>query len=224
MQEVINGGGVFPPPRLPEADNPENVRSWFDGTYVIRGKALFAEILALTNPVPLVPPQPLEPEIRDEVEGPDIEALVALLTELGIGVQPYVTNAYADSLSTDLRLYKAAEKLQQLIPILEDADGTGMRGLRVSVAKFFPTLDTLTEENIALFSRELETRRGDGREYDNAGKCISALTQYVYLLGTEIGWPVEKSTQFVMGRYVPRLTEGDDTRIAVVQMYLQGAF
>ncbi len=224
LQEVINGDGDFPPPRLPDASNPENIRSWFDGTYVIRGKALFAEILALINPVPLAPPQPLEPEIRGEVEGPDIEALIELLTELGIGVQPYVTNAYADSLSTDLRLYKAAEKLQELIPILEDADGTGMAGLRVSVAKFFPTLDTLTEKNIALFSRELEDRRGDGSDYDIAGKCITALTKYVNILGTEIGWPVEKSLEFVMGRYVPRLTEGDDIRIAVVQMYLQRAF
>jgi len=93
--------------RLPFAEDPEAIRSWFTGpgyfagAYVLRGvRTLLAEVLAVTNPVPLVPPRTLEPELRSEVEGPDTEALARLLTELGIGVQPYMTDAYAGSLST----------------------------------------------------------------------------------------------------------------------------
>ena len=154
---------------------------------------------------------------------PTVEALEELLNELGIGVQPYVTEAYAASLSTDLRLYSAAEKLQQLIPILEDADGTGIAALRATVAQVFPSLDALSEEQVSSFAQELVRHKGDGTDYDMAGQCIFALTEYVTILGNDIGWPVDKSIGFVMGRYVPRLTEGDEIRIAVIQMQLQKA-
>jgi len=216
--------------RLPFADDPESIRNWFNetstgyfaGAYVLRGvKTLLAEVLALTNPVPLVPPRTLEPEFRSEVEGPDTEALANLLSELGIGVQPYVTEAYADFLSTDLRLYKAAEKLQELMPILEETNGTRIAALRKAVAQYFPTLDSLSEEQMESFTQILENHKGDGTDFDLAGQCIFALREYVNILSTEIGWPVEKSVEFVMGRYVPRITENDEIRIAVIQMHLQ---
>jgi hypothetical protein len=220
--------------RLPYAKNPEAIRDRFDetptgyfaGAYVLRGELdvlAGADVLDLANPVPLAVPRPLEPELRGEVERPDTEVLENLLSELGIGVQPYVTDAYAASLSTDLRLYSAAEKLQQLIPVLEDADGTRIVGLRTAVAQFFPSLDVLSEEQMDSFAQELTRHKGDGTDYDLAGQCIFALTEYVNILGTDIGWPVEKSVGFVMGRYVPRLTEGDEIRIAVIQMQLQKA-
>jgi len=225
--DVLND--VITDNRLPYADNPESIRNWFTppgsftGAYALRGKKLFAEILDLINPVPLVAPKPLELEVREEVEDQDTEALDKLLNELGIGVQPYVTDAYAASLSTDLRLYSAAEKLQQLIPVLEDVDGTRIAGLRATVAQFFPSLDVLSEDQMDSFAQELTRHKGDGTDYDLAGQCIFALTEYVNILGTDIGWPVEKSVGFVMGRYVPRLTEGDEIRIAVIQMQLQKA-
>ena len=216
--------------RLPFANNPEAIRDWFDetstgyftGAYVLRGvKTLLAEVLALTNPVPLVPPRPLEPEFRGQVEGPDTEALSNLLSELGIGVQPYVTAAFGNSLSTDLRLYKAAEKLQELMPVLEDINGKRIAGLQRAVAQYFSTLDLLSDEQMDSFAQVLESHKGDGTEFDLAGQCLSALREYVNILSTDIGWPVEKSVEFVMGRYVPRITENDEIRIAVVQMYLQ---
>jgi len=218
LEDVIRGD------RLPYALNTDAVRSWFDGTYVLRGKQVFAEILALTNPVPLVAPRPLEPEVRDEVEGPDVEALVALLNELGLGVQPFVTHAYAASLSTDLRLYSAAEKLQRLIPILEDPEGIHVAGLRAVTAQSFPTLDVISDERMDSFTQELAGHKGDGTDFDLAAQCITALVEYVSILGNDIGWPADKSIGFVMGRYVPKLTEGDEIRIAVIQMQLQKAF
>jgi filamentous hemagglutinin family protein len=216
--------------RLPFADNPEAIRNWFNetstgyftGAYVLRGvKTLLAEVLALSNPVPLVPPRTLEPEIRGEVKGPDTEALAKLLKDLGIGVQPYVTEAYAESLSTDLRLYKAAEKLQELMPVIEDANGRRIAGLRKAVAQFFPTFDMLTDEQMNSFDTVLKSHKGDGTDFDLAEQCISALMDYVNILSTEIGWPPEKSIEFVMGRYAPRITENDEIRIAVIQMHLQ---
>ena len=219
LEEVIG-----PPLRLPYARNPALISTRFLGKYVLRGDTLLAEILALIEPVPWAVPRPLELEMGGEVEGPDTEALEKLLNELGIGVQPYVTEAYAASLNTDLRLFSAAEKLQQLIPILEDADGVHVAGLRAATAKFFPSLDALSEEQVSLFAEELVRHKGDGTDYDTAGQCIFALTEYVAILGKDIGWPADKSIGFVMSRYVPRLTEGDEIRIAVIQMQLQKAF
>ena len=227
MNDVINHGLL----RLPYADNPNAIRSAFaaaggsfTGAYVLRGKVVFAEILKLIEAVPWPVSRPLELEIGSEVEGPDTEALDKLLKELGIGVQPYVGEAYASSLSTDLRLFSAAEKLQQLIPILEDANGIRIAGLREASAQFFPSLDALSEEQVSSFTEALERHKGDGTDYDAAGQCIFALTEYVTILGSDIGWPADKSIGFVMSRYVPRLTEGDEIRIAVIQMQLQKAF
>jgi hypothetical protein len=163
----------------------------------------------------------LELEIRGEVEGPDTEALEKLLNDLGIGVQPYVTEAYADSLSTDLRLYKAAEKLQELTSVLEDVNGVYVAALREAVAEFFPRLEFLSEEQMDSFTQVIVGHRGDQTNYDLAGQCIFALTEYVNILSTDIGWPVQTSVEFVMGRYVPRLTENNEIRIAVIQMQLQ---
>ena len=71
------------------------------------------------------------------------------------------------------------------------------------------------------FTQILENHKGDGTDFDLAGQCIFALREYVNILSTDIGWPVEKSVEFVMGRYVPRITENDEIRIAVIQMHLQ---
>ena len=219
--------------RLPFADNPEAIRSWFNetstgyfaGAYVLRGvRTLLAEVLSLSNPVPLVPPRTLESEFRGEVVGPDIEALATLLSELGIGDQPYMTEAYADSLSTDLRLYKAAEKLHELIPVLEDVNDTRIVALNAAVEQFLPTLDLLSEERMNSFTQLLESHKGDGTDYDLAGQCMFALREYVNILSTEIGWSVERSIEFVMGRYFLRVTENDETKITIIKTYLQKQF
>jgi len=93
--------------------------------------------------------------------------------------------------------------------------------LKAAVEQFFPTLDLLSEEQMNSFTVVLESHKGDGTDYDLAGQCIFALRDYVNILSTEIGWPVETSVEFVMGRYVPRITENDEIRIAVIQMHLQ---
>jgi len=229
-------GGVERPDHgfnLPYADNPSGIAGgFFNGTYILRGEQVLewwfnytksAKVLDWSDPVPLVPPKPEEPEEPGAVEEPDMEALRALLMELGIGVQPYLAKAYPPSLNTDMRLFKAAEKLQNLIPMLEDAEGTRIAALRVVVGQFFSTLASISDEQMASFRQELAQHVGDGTDYDLAGESISALVKYVEILGTDIGWPMDRSVGFVMGRYIPRLTEGDAIRTAVVQIQLQEA-
>jgi hypothetical protein len=210
---------------LPYAGNPSRLADGlYLGTYVLRGREwLFNRVLQKREEAPLVPPKPQEPQDKGEVEEPDMEALRALLMELGIGVQPYLAKAYPPSLNTDMRLFKAAEKLQKLIPMLEDTEGRRIAALRVVVGQFFSTLASISDEQMASFRQELARHVDDGTDYDLAGQSISALVKYVEILGTDIGWPMDRSVGFVMGRYIPRLTEGDAIRTAVVQMQLQEA-
>jgi len=212
--------------KLPYADNPSLLADGlYLGTYVLRGKFWVTnEVLSKREEVPIVPPKPQEPEEQGEVEEPDMEALRALLIELGIGVQPYLSKAYPPSLNTDMRLFKAAEKLQKLIPMLEDSQGKRIAALQVVVGRFFSTLASISDEQMDSFRQELALHVDDETDYDLARQSISALVQYVEVLSTDIGWPMDKSMGFVMGRYIPRLTEGDAIRSAVVQMQLQEAF
>ncbi len=107
--------------------------------------------------------------------------------------------------------------------MLEDADGRRTAALRAVVGESFPTLDSLSEEQVDSFRRELAGHAGDGTDHDLAGQTLSALTTYVGILSNDVGWPMDRSVGFVMARYVPRLTEGDDIRTAVVQMQLEQA-
>jgi hypothetical protein len=217
LDQVIAGP---PSPRLPYADNLGGITSWFTGTYVLRGKEPLAEVLASIQPVPLVPPTPLEPEIGGDVEGPDMEALEQLLEELGIGVQPEVSRAYRLSLNTDLRLYKAAEKLQRLIPVLDDAEGTRLAALGRLVGEVVPAEDPPTEEQMAVIAQRLAEHVGDGTYYALAGQWIDALAEYVDILATDIGWKTDASVEFVMGKYGSKF--GEDIRTTLfVQMRLQ---
>jgi hypothetical protein len=217
--------------RLPYADNPSLLADGlYLGTYVLRGRnLLFTQVLKKQEEAPIVPPKLEEPEEQGAVEEPDIEALIALLEELGIGVQPHLARAYRheksgiNTLNTDLRLFKAAEKLQKLMPMLEDSQGKRIVALRVVVGQFFSTLASISDEQMASFRQELVRHVGDETDYDLAGESISALVKYVDILSTDIGWPMDKSMGFVMGRYIPRLTEGDAIRTAVIQMQLQEA-
>jgi hypothetical protein len=217
--------------RLPYADNPSLLADGlYLGTYVLRGKFWVTnQVLSKREEAPIVPPKLEEPEEQGAVEEPDMEALIALLEELGIGVQPHLARAYRheksgiNTLNTDLRLFKAAEKLQKLMPMLEDSQGKRIVALRVVVGQFFSTLASISDEQMDSFRQELARHVGDETDYDLAGQTISSLTGYVEILSTDIGWPMDRSMAFVMGRYIPRLTEGDAIRTAVVQMQLQEA-
>ncbi|MHC4643744.1 MAG: hypothetical protein ACYS32_19040 [Planctomycetota bacterium] len=216
---------------LPHAENPSLIADGlYLGTYVLRGKFWVTnEVLGKREEAPIVPPKLEEPEEQGAVEEPDMEALIALLEELGIGVQPHLARAYQheksgiNTLNTDLRLFKAAEKLQKLMPMLEDTEGKRIAALRVVVGQFFSTLASISDEQMASFRQELARHVGDETDYDLAGETISSLTGYVEILSTDIGWPMDKSMAFVMGRYISRLTEGDAIRTAVVQIRMQEA-
>ena len=196
--------------RFPHGGNPGAVLGlWtnFGGidpqiAYVLRGEnggsLDKAWVLIKTGSPPIVVPMPLEPEVQGEVDEPDMEALMALLDELGIGVQPFLARAYRPSLNTDLSLLKAAEKLLRLGPILEDADGTRLAAL-VPLIRGISETPVPVEEQITSFAQEL-TRQ------ELAGQWINALVEYAAILNSDIGLPADASVARIMVRYGGKLT------------------
>ena len=200
-------GGVL---RLPHADNPDNLADGkfilSGGVYALRGTPdgmmfSLAQILKLTQPVPLVVPMPLEPEVRGEVEEPDIEALLALLVQLGVGEQPELARAYPESLNTDLRLYKAAERLIRLAAVLQSPERVA--ALDAIVVEVWQSVDVpLTAEQTAVLAQRIE-------DSAVARPWLAALTDFVDIMTTMVGRSYEDSTASVMSTYViPRIEAG----------------
>ena len=177
--------------------------SWFGGEqYVLRGKdAVLAEVLAKIEPVPLVVPMPLEPEVRGKVEEPDIEALLALLVQLGVGEQPELARAYPESLNTDLNLYKAAERLIRLAAVLQSPERVA--ALDAIVVEVWQSVDVpLTAEQTAVLAQRIE-------DSAVARPWLAALTDFVDIMTTMVGRSYEDSTASVMSTYViPRIEAG----------------
>jgi hypothetical protein len=54
---------------------------------------------------------------------------------------------------------------------------------------------------------------------------MDALTEYVSILSTEIGWSADKSVTFVVRKYGSKLEEGGDIKTSMfVQMHLERTF
>ncbi|HUW19630.1 MAG TPA: hypothetical protein VMW16_10040, partial [Sedimentisphaerales bacterium] len=220
--EVIAGP---PAPRLPYASDPDAIKSWYQGTYVLRGKTPLAEVLGSVVPVPLVPPTPLEPDIIREVEEIDETALMQwLAAEFNEPeIQTYVADAYPQMLSTDLRPYKAAERLRNWALMLEDTEGTQVAALAQAVSEVVPPDQPPDELQMAELARRFAEHVGDGTHYALARQWLDALTEYVGILNTEIGWAADRSVTFAVRKYASGL--GEDVRVPMfVQMHLERTF
>lgn len=205
MPEVIQYG------RLPFARNPALISTRFRGKYVLRGDTILALVLELTDPVPWAAPRPLEPETGDEVEGPDMDAIMQFLEKLGLEADmPLLARAYKETLSTDLRLYKAVEKLMRLEGILNDSS-------RITV--LIPLIQGITEtpktieEQMASFDQELSRQ-------DSAGQWVNALTEFVAILNIEIGQELEMSMRNAMRLYGNQLG-GEENELFVEEFLAQ---
>jgi hypothetical protein len=183
--------------------------SWFRGEeYVLRGKeVVLAEVLGIGEPAPLAIPRLLEPEDQGEVEPIDEGELMAWLAAEGLG--PYLARAYPPTLITSIDLKKAAEKLRNYSSILTESTDAEIAGLAVLVNEIGKAPVPI-EEQMASFVQALERNKADKANYAAiGGEWIDALVGYVGVLSSGIGYPVEMSVEFVMGKYGSRLTDSD---------------
>ena len=192
--EMAREGGVL---RLPHADNPDNLADGefvlSGGVYALRGTPdgmmlSLAQILKLTQSVPLVVPMPLAPEDQGQVE---IE--IENVEELGLGDKPKLADAYPPSLDTDLNLNKAAQRLVRLVPILRDR--SRIATLDSIVVEFVQDVDQpITTEQEAVIAQRISGT--------TAGPWIAALTEYTDILMTLAGESETESVRIALATFV----------------------
>jgi filamentous hemagglutinin family protein len=222
MSESLNEAKAFD--RLPYVDDPDLVRRlWHgfdfdpDSAYLLRGgggsvlASTGARVLGLSEPAPIVPPKPYELEVQEEVEEVyDEELLEWLAAEFNEpNVQTFVAQAHRSMLSTDLRPYKAAEKLRDFSQVLRDPEG-----IQIATVHGLIPEGPLSEERMDAIMQTISQH-----------VWVNALTEYVRILSFEIGWESESSVEFAMDKYGSRLAEGGRLNAPmVVQMHLEQQF
>lgn len=180
---------------------------------------------------------PPSPEVGGigEIQGAAFDNIQWLAQELGLCqgdekgedekrcqeiTQAYLAGAFLQA--TDLRPHRAATQLRNLVQILHDEGGTRISALSRVVGEFVLAAGPPSEEQMASIASAFATHANDGTHYATAGQWLDALTEYVAILTSEIGWSADESIAFVMGKYATTLTEtGDVTTAAFIQMRLE---
>jgi len=222
---------------LPYADDQGTVEGWMGGSYVLRGSSpVEAWVLSdeETDPAPTptlievetaATSAPASPELGDigQIEGMSMDNLQWLAEELGLCegdqqgedesrcqeiTQAYLAGAFLQS--TDLRPHRAAMQLRALAELLQDTDGARTAALGRVVSEFVQVPVPPSEEQITSIATAFSEHAGDGTHYATAAQWIGALVEYIDTLDTEMGWPIEQATAFVMDKYGAPITQGDN--------------
>ena len=81
--------------------------------------------------------------------------------------------------------------------------------------------DWCFSEQFSLIAQAFAQHINDGTHYAAAVQWLDALTEYVAILNTDIGWSTDESIAFVMGKYGTAITEaGEVSVIAFIKMNL----
>ena len=79
-------------------------------------------------------------------------------------------------------------------------------------------------EQFSSIAEAFALHENDGTHYATAMQWLDALTEYMIVLNTDIGWPADESIAFVMGKYGAPVTEaGQVSAIAFIQMHLENS-
>ncbi len=180
----------------------------------------------------IVPPTPPEIDGIGPIEGYD--NLTWLAEELGLctgdqkgtdegqcqEMQIYMAGAFMQS--SDIQPYGVANRLRELAATLYDTDGSRVAALGRVVSEFanpdLPPSPEMMTSIIAAF----DAHTNDGTHYASAAQWVEAMTEYVIILNSDIGWDMDKSVAFIMRKYGSGITEGGQVSvIAFVQIHLE---
>ncbi|MHC4213998.1 MAG: autotransporter outer membrane beta-barrel domain-containing protein, partial [Planctomycetota bacterium] len=204
---------------LPHADNLSNIAGKnYHGKYVLRG-GFPAKVLDFIDPVPLVPPRAEQIEEDEDVEKPDIEAMLEALRELGIyGVD--LARANPQSLNTDVVPHWTA--MERLLELKKNLDVTGdtyfasLRGVVTGVVSVDQPFDDSQKDVIV---QGLSDRAGSSTEYALVKQWLDEMSEYVRILVSDVHQPGEKAVRTIMRNYGGFLREEFRTE-EFVQWYI----
>ncbi len=212
----VYGGGPFP-----------------DGyTYVLRGAGgiMGAGAWVLEDPTEWAPLGETAPEVPGAKEQTTLGVagcptlIAAVAEELGISeeaVEVSLANSYA--LNTDIQPCESCERLLAAAAILRDEDGSRMAAMNRVFNELAPADAAFIPATAASVVTAFADHVNDGTYYATAIEYIDAFVQYVAVLDTEMGSPVDDSVAFAMGKHGVGITENENANIAAfLAMRLEG--
>jgi hypothetical protein len=168
------------------------------------------------GPIPPVPPAPLGvapiPALEeiDFLQGGCPALMQWLANEVGVqvDVQVFLANAFVSS--TDCQPCESAAKLKRAATVLADEDGSYLAAMNQVFNELAPADATFTPEMANSIVTAFAGRVNDGTQYASAIEYIDAFVQYIAVLNTEMGSPVEDSVAYVMDKYGAGVSGSDN--------------
>ncbi|MHC4740019.1 MAG: autotransporter outer membrane beta-barrel domain-containing protein, partial [Planctomycetota bacterium] len=208
--------------RLPYANDPAALaafEAFIGGDYILRGAGLGNSAITdgrawvLENP-PVA--EPLDVQYSPQVSGCPA-AMGAVANELAIAeetLQISIGNMLA--LNPTIQPCNACAGLLNAAAILRDEDGARMAALiqvfNEQAPANVPFSPAMATSIVTAFADQMDD--GSQSHYATAMDYIDAFVQYVAILDTGLGSPVEDSTAFVMAKYGAGITESENSNIA----------
>jgi len=236
LEQIGNGVFIYTPnPGFTGIDSFTYLIDSIGIEYDVEGNVTIT-VFQETPSIPgLIPPVVQLTELQ--VQGAALSDLMWLAEELGLCqgdqqgadenrcqeiTQAYLAGAFLQS--TDLRPHRAAAQLRNFAEMLHDPDGYRIAALSRVVNEFASADLPPSPEQLALIAQAFELHSDDGTHYATAGQWLDALTEYVSILNSAIGWSMDESVAFVMGKYGAPITQaGQISVVAFVQMHLEGS-
>jgi len=152
-----------------------------------------------------------------ELEYSGYPALVKWVAkELGIDeravIDIWITGALASP--RHIQPYEMYAKLRKDALILRDETGSYVSALARLIGGYASSATPPTEEQMASIADAIANNTVTGNDYAIAGQYLDALTEYVDILGSEVGFSADKAVEFVTTKYVDRLAQGDNVHVA----------
>ena len=207
---------------LPYAGNAGAIAAFEDfigGDYILRGAGL--DNPEITDGRAWVLENPPIPEPLDVVQAPQISgcpaAMEAVANELAIAEETLqISIGGMLALNPTIQPCNACGGLLNAAAILKDEDGSRMAALNQVFNEVAPAnvpfSPVMATSIVTAFADQVDD--GSQSNYATAMEYIDAFVQYVAILDTQLGSPVEDSTAFVMAKYGAGITESENNNIA----------
>jgi hypothetical protein len=113
-----------------------------------------------------------------------------------------------------INICAACEVFKRSATILQDTEGKHIAALAQIINEFASGDAPLSEEQEALIAAEIGSKRQTNEQYALAGEYLDALTNYVGILNSAMGFSREESMKYAKDNYVVQLAEGENIVVA----------
>jgi filamentous hemagglutinin family protein len=114
----------------------------------------------------------------------------------------------------DIQPCEACQTLRHAATILADPQGVYANALAQVINEFAPSALPPTEEQMASIADAIASHAKIGNRYALAGEYLTALSDYVTTLNSDIGLSADEAVKFASDKYLARLSKSGNTGVA----------